>query len=253
MYSQTLDGTSITSRSSPKTSIPRKCTSDRRTYAEKDYWSTQKNISKVVIPKEFISIDKAVISEEISSSIQVLNSCFVDEIQNPGIHKVYEKSCLVLQTGNDKNNNLELTQLPIIDQAYNLDQEFYIRSLFKLVSPLDVSSDSVVKFATHHSYYKDITGNPTQNFACAANCLSFSCGWSNLLEGILAHIGGACAAKLELVTKNRKLARTSLYLFSYQLPFLLSFELSKMRLAIFKYPLMSKCLVISKCATMSKW
>lgn len=68
----------------------------------------KKDVSKVIILKEFVTFNKAVIFKEISSNIKVFSFCFVHEIKNPGIYKAYKKSCLILKTDNDKNKNFEL-------------------------------------------------------------------------------------------------------------------------------------------------
>lgn len=65
----------------------------------------EKDASKVVISEKFVISN---ILEEILSNIQIFNSCFVDKIKNPNTHKSYKKSCLVLQTGDDKNKKFKL-------------------------------------------------------------------------------------------------------------------------------------------------
>lgn len=129
-----------------------------------------------------------------------------------------------------------------------------LRSLLKLISLLGILSDCVVKFATHHSHYKDIVNNPTRTFACVTNYPSFLCGWSNLLAAIFAYNSDACTTKPGLSMKKGEPPKTSLYLLSHQLPSLfLSLTLSKMCPAMFKYSLMSKCSTMSKYATIFKW
>lgn len=139
----------------------------------------------------------------------------------------------------------------IIEYTYN---PFLFRSLFKSLSLLGVLSDYIVKFAIHHSNYKDIVGDLNRTFVFTANCLFFLYGWSNLLVTIFGHHGCAYFAKPGLVMKKRELLKTSLHLLSYQPLFLfLSLTFSKMRPVIFKYSPMSKCLAKSKCAAMSKY
>ena len=75
----------------------------------------EKDVFKVVI------LDKVVMLEEVPNSTQVFNSCFIDEIKDLCTNKAYEKSCLVVQADNDKDKNLELTKLPIIQQVYHLN------------------------------------------------------------------------------------------------------------------------------------
>ncbi len=129
-----------------------------------------------------------------------------------------------------------------------------LQFLLKLISLLSVLFDYVVKFATHHPHYKDIVGNQTRTFIYAINCLSILCGWSNLLAAIFTYNGGAYITKPGLVMKERELPRTSLHLLSHEPPFLLfSLTLSKMRLVMFKYSLISEYLAILKCTAISKW
>lgn len=69
----------------------------------------KKEVSKSVTPaKEIVTSDKEVTSEEVPSSIQVVNSHFVNKIKDPCIDKAYKKGQLVVQTHND-NNNFMLT------------------------------------------------------------------------------------------------------------------------------------------------
>ena len=75
----------------------------------------EKDVFKVVIP------DKVVTPEKVLNSTQVFNFRFVDEIKDPCTNKVYKKTRLVLQVDNDKDKNLELTKLPIIQQVCNLN------------------------------------------------------------------------------------------------------------------------------------
>ena len=137
----------------------------------------------------------------------------------------------------------------ISEFTYNL---FLLRPPPKLVSLPNVSSKCVVKFVTCHPHYKDkFVGNSTRTFVCAANCLYFLCGWSNLSAAFfLAHDGGACTTEPGLVIEKGEPLRTFLHLLSrlLLLPSLLfSLTLSKMRPAISEY------LAMSKCATMSEW
>lgn len=61
--------------------------------------------NKVIIPNNVI------IPEEVPSSTQVFNSCFVDEIKDPYTDKAYKKSYLVVYTYNNKKKNLVLMHL----------------------------------------------------------------------------------------------------------------------------------------------
>lgn len=71
------------------------------------------DISKVIIYKEFVTSNKIIISEKIPSSTYVSNSCFVNEIKDPCIDKIHEKSRIVIQANNNKKNFV-LIQLPTI-------------------------------------------------------------------------------------------------------------------------------------------
>ena len=136
---------------------------------------------------------------------------------------------------------------------------FFFRPPPKLLSLPNASSDCVVKFATYHLHFKEkIVSNPTQTFICAANCLYFSYGWSNLFlcgwnnlstAFFLAHNDGFCTAEPGLVTKKGEPPRIFIYLSNpfQSLSLLLSSMFSKMCLAMFEY------ILISECATISNW
>ena len=84
----------------------------------------EKEASKSVTPaKETVTPDKDVTSEEVPSSTQVFNSCFVNEIKDPRI-----------------------------------EMNFHIRPPLKTLSLTGISSDSVVKLTSYHPHYKEIPG-----------------------------------------------------------------------------------------------
>lgn len=70
-----------------------------------------KVVFKIVIAK------KVVTSEEVLSNTRVFNSRFVNEIKDLYINKAHRKSRLIIQ-GHNNNNNVALTQLPILQWVY---------------------------------------------------------------------------------------------------------------------------------------
>ena len=227
-----------------------------------------KDVSKVIIPMEFVASDKVLTPEKILKDAQ--------------------KDHRVMQAYNDKDKHLILTKLSTkllhgVSEVGNhrfanhhlhykkklgMTESTYKTSLFRppplLILPPIASSNYIVKvmkslydlseasitwFAIYHLYYKDRLSNTTWTFVCIANCLI--CSLSNpLTASLFAYNGGDYATKPGLVIKKRELPRTSLPLLSdaLQLPHLiLSSRLLKMRPAIFEY------FPMSKCAPMSKW
>ena len=192
-----------------------------------------------------------------------------------------------MQADNDKDKNLELTKLPIIQQACNLNRDFYIRPPSEPILLLGALSNCIVKvikplygipklgkhkFTTHHPYYKEKLGmteyaynpyllysdklvsNPTWTSVCVASYLCFGYNLGRLgnfsMPFLFACGGSSCTTKSGLVTKEGEPTRTSLHLISHlfqSLSFLLGSTLSKMR------PVMFICLAISKYITMCKW
>ena len=209
----------------------------------------EKDVFKVVIP------DKVVTPEEVPNSTQVFNSRFIDEIKDPYTNKAYGKSRLVVQADNDKDKNLELTKLPIIQQACNLNRDFYIRPPSEPILLLGASSNCIVKvikplysipeagknkFTTYHPHYKEKLGitESTKELVTDSAASTFACD------------SGACATKPGLVTKKGEPPRISLHFISHPLQppsLLLGSTLSKMR------PVMFVCSAISKYATMCEW
>ncbi len=149
------------------------------------------------------------------------------------ISSASQKGCSVIQTYNDKDKNLMLTQLPkkllyglaeashhwatyhlhykeklgITKSAHN---PLLVRPLPKLLSLPGAWSNNVVKFGTHHLHYNDkVVANPTRTFG-----LYFLCNFGNLstTSPILAGDGRACDTEPGLVTKKGEPPRTFLYL-----------------------------------------
>ncbi len=186
------------------------------------------------------------------------------------ISSASQKGCSVIQTYNDKDKNLMLTQLPtkllyglakashhwttyhphykeklgITKSAHN---PLLVWPLPKLLSLPGDWSNNVVKFGTHHLHYNDkIVANPTRTFGLY--CL---CNFGNLSTTfpILAGNNKACDTEPGLVTKKGKPPKTFLYLFLgvLQIPSLmLSLTLLKMRLPIFEHLAMFKSAPISE-------
>ena len=166
-----------------------------------------------------------------------------------------------------------LIKLPITQWAYiqtnpNSNWDFYIRLSFKKISLsllgtllnccfevmkllYNILKRSNLLFATYYPHYKKkIVSNPTWIFVYITTSL-YLYGLSNLLiTFFFTYDDGACTAKSGLVTKKRKLSKTSLYFFSYifQSPSLF-FSLIILEIC----PTNSKCLAISKCTALSKW
>jgi hypothetical protein len=73
----------------------------------------QKKISDFIEKSVFRSISK----NDVSSDVRIFNFRFVNEIKHLDIDKAFEKSRLVMQTFNDQNKNLVLTQSFIIQRV----------------------------------------------------------------------------------------------------------------------------------------
>jgi hypothetical protein len=74
--------------------------------------SRQKKINDLIEKNVFQSINK----NDVSFDVRIFNFRFVDEIKHFDIDKAFEKSRLVVQTFNDQNKNLMLTQSSIIQR-----------------------------------------------------------------------------------------------------------------------------------------
>jgi hypothetical protein len=73
----------------------------------------QKKINELIEKNVFQSINKS----DVSTNVRIFNFRFVDEIKHFDIDKAFEKSRLVMQTFNDQNKNLVLTQSSIIQRV----------------------------------------------------------------------------------------------------------------------------------------
>ncbi len=72
----------------------------------------QKKINELIEKDVFQSINK----NDVSFDVRIFNYRFVNEIKHFDIDKAFEKSRLVIQTFNDKNKNLVLTQSSTIQR-----------------------------------------------------------------------------------------------------------------------------------------
>lgn len=97
---------------------------------------------------------------------------------------------------------------------------FFIQPLPKLILLPNALSDSIIKFATYHPYYKYIfISNQNQTFVYIASCLYFRYwldNWSSLdnflTTSLFAYDGEVCTAKPGLVRKNREPPKTFLHI-----------------------------------------
>jgi hypothetical protein len=131
----------------------------------------QKEINDLIEKNVFQSVR----TDDVSFDVRIFNSRFVDEIKHLDTDKAFEKSRLVVQTFNDQNKNLILTQSSTIQrvsqrlivclivvfskmnlylrniiQTYvqsvtSLNRDFFVRSFVELIKHLDVDSNSILK------------------------------------------------------------------------------------------------------------
>jgi hypothetical protein len=131
----------------------------------------QKEINDLIEKDVFQSVR----IDDVSFDVRIFNFRFVDEIKHLDIDKTFEKSRLVMQTFNDQNKNLVLTQSSIIQrisqrlivclivvfsnmnlylrniiQTYvqsitSLNRDFFVRSSVELIKHLDIVSNSILK------------------------------------------------------------------------------------------------------------
>jgi hypothetical protein len=131
----------------------------------------QKEINDLIEKDVFQSVR----TDDVSPDVRIFNFRFVDEIKHLDIDKAFEKSRLVVQTFNDQNKNLVLTQSSIIQrisqrlivcliavfsninlylrnitQTYvqsvtSLNRDFFVRSSVKLIKHLDIAPNSILK------------------------------------------------------------------------------------------------------------
>ncbi len=133
--------------------------------------SRQKKINDLIEKNVFRSVSK----NDVSSDVRIFNFRFVDEIKHLDIDKAFEKSRLVMQTFNDQNKNLMLTQSSTIQrvnqrlivclivvfskmnlylrdiiQTYvqsvtSLNRDFFVRSSVELIKHFDIDTNSILK------------------------------------------------------------------------------------------------------------
>ncbi len=131
----------------------------------------QKEINDLIEKDVF----QSVVKNDVSFDVRIFNSRFVDEIKHSDIDKAFEKSRLVVQTFNDQDKNLMLTQsstiqrisqrlivcliavfskmnlyLRNITQTYvqsttSLNRDFFVRSSIELIKHLDINTNSILK------------------------------------------------------------------------------------------------------------
>ncbi len=133
--------------------------------------SRQKEINDLIEKDVFQSVR----TDDVSLDVRIFNFRFVDEIKHFDIDKAFEKSRFVVQTFNDQNKNLVLTQSFIIQrvnqrlivclivvfskmnlylkdiiQTYvqsitSLNRDFFVRSFVELIKHLDIVLNSILK------------------------------------------------------------------------------------------------------------
>ncbi len=133
--------------------------------------SRQKEINDLIEKNVFRSVSK----NDVSTEVRIFNFRFVDDIKHFDIDKVFEKSRLVVQTFNDQNKNLVLTQSSTIQrvsqrlivcdivvfskmnlylrdiiQTYvqsitSLNRDFFVCSFVELIKHLDIDTNSILK------------------------------------------------------------------------------------------------------------
>jgi hypothetical protein len=131
----------------------------------------QKEIVDLLEKEIFLSVNK----KNVSADVRIFNSRFVDEIKNLDIEKAFEKFRLMIQTFNDQNKILILTQSSIIQRInqrliiclvvslsqmklylrnitqiyvqfrFNLNRDFYVQSLSKLIKLMRIFNDCILK------------------------------------------------------------------------------------------------------------
>jgi hypothetical protein len=131
----------------------------------------QKEINELIEKDVFQSVDK----NDVSPDVRIFNSRFVNEIKHFDTDKAFEKSRFVVQTFNDQNKDLVLTQSSTIQrvsqrlivcltavfskmnlylrniiQTYvqsvtSLNRDFFVRSSVELIKHLDIVSNSILK------------------------------------------------------------------------------------------------------------
>ena len=138
-----------------------------------------------------------------------------------------------------------LTQLLTIPPEFDVYLNFYIWSLCEQISLFDALFDvpkaNTIWFATHHLYYKEKLGMTESAYDL---CLLYS---NKLVDNSTRTF--FCAAQSGLVGKKREPPKIVLNLLFHLLKppsLLLSLKISETRPVIFKCPLMSECMAMSK-------
>jgi hypothetical protein len=131
----------------------------------------QKEINDLIEKSVFRLVNK----NDVSFDVRIFNFRFVNEIKHFDIDKAFEKSRLVMQTFNDQNKNLVLTQSFIIQwvnqdlivclivvfskmnlylrniiQTYvqsitSWNRDFFVRSFVELIKHLDIDTNNILK------------------------------------------------------------------------------------------------------------
>ncbi len=131
----------------------------------------QKEIIDLFEKEIFLSVNK----ENVSANIRIFNSRFVDEVKNSDTEKAFEKFRLMIQTFNDQNKILVLTQSSIIQRVsqrliiclvvslsqmklylrditqiyvqfrFNLNRDFYVQSFSELIRLMRIFNDCILK------------------------------------------------------------------------------------------------------------
>lgn len=126
------------------------------------YISRQKEIEGLFEEDIFkvITSNKVVAPKKIPNSKKVFNSCFYVYIRDPYINKARKKCHLVIHIYNYKKKNIMLkhsSKIPGVSQglrdiiqtyveiASNLNPDFYIQPLFKLISQQSASFNSILE------------------------------------------------------------------------------------------------------------
>ncbi len=130
----------------------------------------QKETLELIEKDVFQSVNR----DDVSSDVRIFNFRFVDEIKHSDIDKIFEKFRLMIQTFNDQNKNLVLTQSLIIQRvsqrlivclvvvfskmnlylrniiqtyvqsATSLNRDFFVHSSVELTTHLDVDSNRAI-------------------------------------------------------------------------------------------------------------
>ena len=107
--------------------------------------SGQKEITGLLEKEVFETANQ----QDIPYNTRIFNSPFVDEIKHPGTDKAFEKSRLVVQTYNDEEKTLILTQSSTIQRHHTRGKRSSnIRLSEELIKMLDVDHNFILK---HHT------------------------------------------------------------------------------------------------------